>query len=209
MSFLDPLRRVQRLRQSDANREHEAAHGRVPPGQSLTRKFPVLSYGPTPKISREDWRFRVWGLVEAEREWTWEAFLSLGVTSQVCDIHCVTRWSKLDTEWTGVPFRAVYEAVTPARGADFVMIHSYGGYSTNMRLDELLADDVMFAHEYDGRPLEPEHGGPMRLLVPRLYFWKSAKWVRGLEFMDMNRPGFWEGYGYHAHGDPWTEERFS
>jgi DMSO/TMAO reductase YedYZ molybdopterin-dependent catalytic subunit len=129
--------------------------------------------------------------------------------TQTNDIHCVTRWSKLDTTWTGVPFRSVFEALAPEPGASFVMIHSYGGYSTNMRLDELLEDDVMLADRYDGQPLEPDHGGPMRLLVPRLYFWKSAKWVRGIELMRTNRPGFWEMYGYHLHGDPWREERFS
>lgn len=209
MSFLDPFKRVQRLRVADARRAHEAGVGRVPPGQTLSQKFPVLTYGPTPRIDTAGWRLRVWGMVEEEREWDWDSFLALGTRTQVCDIHCVTRWSKLDTRWTGVPFTDVMRQVQPKAGADHVMIHCYGGYTTNMALAELLEDDVIFAHRYDDKPLDREHGGPMRLLVPNLYLWKSAKWVNGLEFIDRNRPGFWESYGYHLHGDPWTEERFS
>jgi len=209
MSILDPILRVRRLRQSDARRDRDGGMGRIPPGQVETHKFPVLSYGATPRVDKAAWRFKVWGLVEAEREWDWDAFLALGEKSQVCDIHCVTRWSKLDTRWSGVPFADVMRQIQPKPGADHVMIHCHGGYTTNMALGELLDEDVMFAHTYEGEPLDPEHGGPMRLLVPKLYLWKSAKWVRGLEFMDRNRPGFWETYGYHLHGDPWTEERFS
>jgi DMSO/TMAO reductase YedYZ molybdopterin-dependent catalytic subunit len=209
MSIWDPIKRVERLRRADQARQHEAGEGRVPPGQVLTSKFPVLTYGGTPRVTPEEWRFRIGGLVEEEREWPWDEFLALGRKTQVCDIHCVTRWSKLDTQWTGVPYRDVHAQITPQPGADFVMIHSYGGYTTNMVLEELLDEDVMFAYEFDGQPLEQEHGGPMRLVVPKLYFWKSAKWVRGLEYMGRNRPGFWEQYGYHLHGDPWIEERFS
>jgi DMSO/TMAO reductase YedYZ molybdopterin-dependent catalytic subunit len=209
MSIWDPIQRVQRLRRADEHRERDMGVGRLPPGQVLTQKFPVLTYGGTPRIDLNRWRFQVWGLVDEDKEWTWEEFLALPHKTQTCDIHCVTRWSKLDTTWEGIPFTEVYSLLKLKPEAKFVMIHSYGGYTTNMTLEEMLDDDVMFAFNYEGQPLEPEHGGPVRLLVPKLYFWKSAKWVRGLEFLPENRTGFWEMYGYHMHGDPWTEERFS
>jgi DMSO/TMAO reductase YedYZ molybdopterin-dependent catalytic subunit len=206
---LDPLKRVQRLRDADRRREHEAGRDRLPPGQVLTYKFPVLSYGPNPHIDLNSWRLKVGGLVEEPREFTWEEFMQLPRQRQVCDIHCVTRWSKLDTIWEGVPFREIVKLVRPKPEAKYVMEHSYGGYTTNVPLEELLDDDVLLAFKYDDKPLEPDHGGPMRMLVPKLYFWKSAKWLRGLEFLAGDQPGFWEMYGYHMHGDPWTEERFS
>jgi DMSO/TMAO reductase YedYZ molybdopterin-dependent catalytic subunit len=209
MSILDPLKRVQRLRRADQRREHDTGQGRLPPGQAITHKFPVLSYGSTPHIDLQAWRLAVWGLVEEPREFTWEEFTQLPRQRQVCDIHCVTRWSKLDTVWEGVPFREIAGLVKPKPEAKFVMEHAYGGYTTNMALEELLDDDVLLAFQYDDKPLEPEHGGPVRMLVPQLYFWKSAKWLRGLEFIAENKPGFWETYGYHMHGDPWIEERFS
>jgi DMSO/TMAO reductase YedYZ molybdopterin-dependent catalytic subunit len=209
MSILDPLKRVQRLRRADQRREHDAGQDRLPPGQVITHKFPVLSYGSTPPIDLKVWRLTVWGLVEEPREFTWEEFTQLPKQRQVCDIHCVTRWSKLDTVWEGVPFREIARLVKPKPEAKFVMEHAYGDYTTNMALEELLDDDVLLAFHYDDKPLEPEHGGPVRMLVPKLYFWKSAKWLRGLEFIAENKPGFWETYGYHMHGDPWTEERFS
>jgi DMSO/TMAO reductase YedYZ molybdopterin-dependent catalytic subunit len=209
MSILDPLKRVQRLRRANQRREHDAVQDRLPPGQVITHKFPVLSYGSTPRIELRVWRLAVWGLVEEPREFTWEEFTQLPQQRQVCDIHCVTRWSKLDTVWEGVPFREIARLVKPKPEAKFVMEHAYGDYTTNMALEELLDDDVLLAFNYDDKPLEPEHGGPVRMLVPKLYFWKSAKWLRGLEFMAENKPGFWETYGYHMHGDPWTEERFS
>ena len=208
-NFWDPLQRVTRLRRADEAREHDRGGDRLPPGQVLTLKFPILTYGSTPSVSPHEWRFKVWGLVEQPQEWTWDEFLALGQQTQTCDIHCVTRWSKFDTSWTGVPFKAVYERLQPKPGADHVLFHSYGGYTTNLPLAELLRDDVMFAYEYDGKPLERDHGGPMRGLVPHLYFWKSAKWVRGMEFLSQDRPGFWEMYGYHMLGRPWEEERFS
>lgn len=208
-SLINPFDRVRRLRQADAARARDPGADRVPPGQVLTDKFPVLTYGSTPRVSRADWRLKAWGRVAEPREWGWEAFLALPNKTQVCDIHCVTRWSKLDTRWTGIPFTEVMRQIQPLPGAEHVLIHCYGGYTTNMTLAELLDDDVMFAHTYEDRPLEAEHGGPMRLLVPKLYLWKSAKWVNGLEFVDANQPGFWERYGYHMHGDPWAEERFS
>jgi DMSO/TMAO reductase YedYZ molybdopterin-dependent catalytic subunit len=209
MSIFDPLKRVQRLRRADQRREHEAGQGRLPPGQAITHKFPVLSYGSTPYIDLKDWRLKVWGLVAEPREFTWAEFMQFPRQRQVCDIHCVTRWSKLDTVWEGVPFREIVKLVRPDPAAQFVMEHAYGGYTTNMPLAELLDDDVLLTFKYDDKPLEPEHGGPVRMLVPQLYFWKSAKWLQGLEFMAEDRPGFWETYGYHMHGDPWTEERFS
>jgi DMSO/TMAO reductase YedYZ molybdopterin-dependent catalytic subunit len=208
--ILDPLKRVQDLRRANERRagKSDSPVGRTPPGQSLTAKFPVLTYGPIPRVDRDSWRLKVWGLVDAPQEWDYEGILALPQQTQTVDIHCVTRWSKLDTTWQGAPFTTIAALVAPRPEADHVMIHCYGGYTTNMRLSELLEADVILAHSYEGLPLEPEHGGPMRLLVPKLYLWKSAKWISGLEFMQGNRPGFWERYGYHMHGDPWTEERF-
>ncbi len=208
MPSFDPFERVRRLRRSAEQRGAGEAEGRVPPGQSLTAKFPVLTYGRTPKVKTEDWRLRVRGLVEREIELDWEAFQALPQQSQTVDIHCVTRWSKLDTTWRGVPFEEILNLAGPKPEADHVMMHCYGGYTTNMRLDEMLEADVMVAHEYEGQPLAREHGGPVRVLVPKLYFWKSAKWIESFELMRGNRPGFWETHGYHMHGDPWTEERF-
>lgn len=213
MPILDPLKRVQDLRRAAERRggrsdRGDTTEGRTPPGQVLTSKFPVLTYGPTPRVETDSWRLRVWGLVETPREWDWEGILALPQITQTVDIHCVTRWSKLDTTWQGIPFTEITARAAPRPEADHVMIHCYGGYTTNMRLSELLEADVILAHAYDGQPLEREHGGPMRLLVPKLYLWKSAKWINGLEFVQGDRPGFWERYGYHMHGDPWTEERF-
>lgn len=209
MSTLEPSERVRRLREADERRERDAGQGRLPPGQVPTEKFPVLTYGGVPQIDLANWRLRVWGLVEEPLELTWEEFRQLPTQRQVCDVHCVTRWSKLDTIWEGVPFREIAKLVTPKPEARFVMQHAYGGYSTNLALADLLDDDVLLAFNYDDRPLEAEHGGPLRMLVPKFYFWKSAKWLRGLEFMAEDKAGFWETYGYHMRGDPWKEERFS
>jgi len=209
MPILDPLKRVQSLRRADQRREHKAGQGRIPPGQAITHKFPVLSFGSTPHLDLNAWRLKVWGLVAEPREFTWAEFRQLPRQRQVCDIHCVTRWSKLDTAWEGVPFHEIVKLVRPLPTAQFVMQHAYGDYTTNVPLAELLNDDVLLAFQYDDQPLDPEHGGPVRMLVPQLYFWKSAKWLQGLEFIAEDRPGFWETYGYHMHGDPWTEERFS
>jgi DMSO/TMAO reductase YedYZ molybdopterin-dependent catalytic subunit len=208
MSIWNPTQRVQRSRRGDDHPERDMGTGQLPPGQVWTEQFPVLTYGDTPRIDLKQWRLQVCGLADKPREWTWEEFLALPHKTQTCDIHCVTRWSKADTTWEGIPFSEVYKLLKPKPEAEAVMIHCYGGYTTNMILKELLDDDVMFAFKYEGQPLAPEHGGPMRLLVPKLYLWKSAKWVRGLEFINANLPGFWETNGYHIHGDPWTEERF-
>jgi DMSO/TMAO reductase YedYZ molybdopterin-dependent catalytic subunit len=173
----------------------------LPPGQYLTNDFPVLSAGPTPHVPLEEWRLEVGD----ERSWTWEEFRALPSETITVDIHCVTSWSKLGTTWEGVSVDTLLEGVEP--GA-YVMAHSYGGYTTNLPLEDVTDGKAWIAYAYDGEPLEPEHGGPARLLVPHLYLWKSAKWVRALEFMDEDEPGFWEGLGYHDRGDPWREQRY-
>ena len=182
---------------------------RLPPGQYLTQGFPVLHAGFVPSLTTDSWSFRVFGEVEEEKTWSWDEIQRLPRRKVTCDIHCVTRWSKFDTEWEGIPFREIYERVKPKPGARYVMVHADPDYSTNLPLEDLLEDNVLLADTYQGEPLSPEHGGPMRLVVPKLYFWKSAKWVRGFEFMNEDRPGFWENYGYHMHGNPWKEQRFS
>jgi DMSO/TMAO reductase YedYZ molybdopterin-dependent catalytic subunit len=185
----------------------EAPSDRVPPGQYVTRDFPVLSAGPTPRIADGDWRFEVIGQVDKPRGWTWPEFLALPSEEVRVDIHCVTKWSKLDTTWRGVSVDTLLDGVETA--AEYVLAHSYGGYTTNLPLEDLRGGRAWVAYEYDGEPLAPEHGGPARLLVPHLYFWKSAKWVRAIELRDADAPGFWEGYGYHIYGDPWREQRYS
>ena len=182
---------------------------RVPPGQSLTAKWPVLTYGLTPRFDPTRWSFRCSGLVEREVAWTWAEFLALPRVTITSDVHCVTRWSKLDNRWEGVHIREIlkYARVKPAAMA--VMIHANPDYTTNIALEDLIDDDVLLAIKHNGRDLEPDHGGPCRLVVPKLYFWKSAKWVRGFEFLEVNPPGFWEVNGYHMHADQWKEERYS
>lgn len=178
---------------------------RLPPGQSLVEDWPVLSAGPTPEIATDDWSFSVrteTGLTT----WTWDELLALGVEDVTVDIHCVTHWTKLDMAWRGVSLDKIFENIQTS--ADYVMVHSYGGYTTNLALDDLLDGQSWIATEAEGEPLDPEHGGPARLLVPALYFWKSAKWVRALVTTRDDNPGFWEQNGYHMHGDPWTEERY-
>ena len=182
---------------------------RVPPGQHLTEKWPVLTYGGTPRFDPRTWTFRCFGLVEQEVVWTWEEFLRLPRAEIVSDVHCVTHWSLLDNRWEGVHIRELLKHVRIKPEAIAVMIHADPDYTTNLLLQELIDDDVLLALKHNGRDLEPDHGGPCRLVVPKLYFWKSAKWVRAFEFMDVNAPGFWEENGYHMHADPWKEERYS
>ncbi len=182
--------------------------GRIPPGQKAASKWPVLTYGETPSISTADWRLEVSGLVEHPITLDWAGLTALPLTRIRCDLHCVTRWSRLDVELEGVRVREILGAARPHASARFVMAHAHGGYSTNLPLEVLREDDALLAFRHDGRPLEAEHGGPCRLLVPRLYLWKSAKWVSGLELMDRDKPGFWERGGYHMNGDPWNEERY-
>jgi DMSO/TMAO reductase YedYZ molybdopterin-dependent catalytic subunit len=187
-------------------RRPEVDPARVPPGQHLTPDFPVLSAGPTPHTALDDWTFTVSGAVENPMSWNWRAFLDLPREAITADLHCVTRWSKLDTRWTGVPVSALLNDVRTEAG--YLTAWCDGGYTTNLALDDVLDGKAWIAYEYDGEALAPEHGGPARLLVPGLYFWKSAKWVRGLELREDDEPGFWEAYGYHDHGDPWREQRY-
>jgi DMSO/TMAO reductase YedYZ molybdopterin-dependent catalytic subunit len=177
----------------------------LPPGQTLVADWPVLSAGPTPRIDTADWSFTV-ATETGSRKWSWDELLALGVEDVTVDIHCVTHWSKLGMAWRGVPLDAIFAEVETQY--DYVMAQSFGGYTTNVPLDELLDGQSWIAIEADGEPLTPEHGGPARLLVPHLYFWKSAKWIAGLRAMPDDEPGFWEQNGYHLHGDPWREERY-
>ena len=188
---------------------HPDAAQRTPPGQYLTEKFPVLHYGTVPSVDLAAWDFRVFGMVDTPLRLTWEQLTSLPRKEQTVDIHCVTRWSKLDTTWEGVPIRAILDLAGVRPEATHVVAHCEQGYTTNLPLEVLDDEDVMLADTYDGSPLEPEHGGPLRLLVPKRYFWKSAKWIRALELLDHDVPGFWERYGYHNAADPWKEERLS
>ncbi|TMM00654.1 MAG: sulfite oxidase-like oxidoreductase [Actinobacteria bacterium] len=179
---------------------------RLPPGQYLTPDFPVLSAGPTPHTPLDEWSLTIDGAVDAAVSWSWEAFLALPTETFTVDIHCVTKWSKLDTTWTGVSVDTLLKDVETA--ADYVTAWSDGDYTTNVPLEDLTGGRAWVVHTYDGAPLEPEHGGPARLLVPHLYFWKSAKWLRGLTLTVQDEPGFWESVGYHNYGDPWREQRY-
>ncbi len=199
--MLNKLGRLTRINQDQDGMD-------VPPVQYVTEKFPVLTYGPTPKIDLDTWKFKVFGLVEEELELDWKQFNDLGQTVLDAEFHCVTQWSRLVNTWEGVAFADLMKRIKPRPEAKYVMVHCYGGYTTNLPLDVIWDDDVLFAHKHDGEALDPEHGGPMRLVVPKRYGWKSAKWVNGLEFMEKDSPGFWEVRGYHMNGDPWQEERF-
>jgi DMSO/TMAO reductase YedYZ molybdopterin-dependent catalytic subunit len=191
------------------NRADPAVAHRVPPGQTLTTKWPVLTCGRTPGFEPQRWTFRCFGLVEQDITWTWDEFLKLPRVQIVSDVHCVTRWSRLDNRWEGVHIREILARARPRPEAKYVMVHADPDYTTNLALEDLAGDDVVLALRHDGRDLEPDHGGPLRLVVPALYFWKSAKWIRALEFLDVNTPGFWEQNGYHMRADPWAEERYS
>ena len=182
---------------------------RLPPGQVLTDKWPVLHYGSVPKLDLSAWSFRVFGLVEREKRWTWEEFLSLPRVEVRNDIHCVTRWSKFDNLWQGVAVKDVLREAGVRTEARYAIAHAEQGFTANLPLAELLKDDVLLALKHGGEDLTPEHGWPLRLVVPNRYFWKSAKWIRGLELSASDRPGFWEQNGYHNDADPWKEERFS
>ena len=182
---------------------------RVPPGQHVTADFPVLSAGPTPRTRLEDWSFALQHGGSLLAKWSWEEFQALPRTRVTVDIPCVTKWSKLDTEWEGVAVDALLAAAGLREPpAPFAMLHCDGGYTTNLPLADMLGGKAMVALRHGGAPLPPEHGGPARLLVPHLYFWKSAKWVRRLRFMERDAPGFWESLGYHLYGDPWREQRY-
>jgi DMSO/TMAO reductase YedYZ molybdopterin-dependent catalytic subunit len=180
--------------------------GKLPPGQYLTRDFPVLSAGPTPRISGGSWQFTITTETGDKHRWDWAQFSALPAEKITKDIHCVTKWSKFDTNWRGVSLDTLLDGIPTEAG--YVLAKSYGGYTTNLPLPDLRGGKAWIAYEYDGAPLRPEHGGPARLLVPHLYFWKSAKWVNGLDLMTTNDQGFWEQLGYHDYGDPWREQRY-
>jgi DMSO/TMAO reductase YedYZ molybdopterin-dependent catalytic subunit len=178
----------------------------LPPGQYLAYDFPVLSAGPTPAIDLDAWELKVTTETGSVHRWSWEKFLALPQDEPTVDIHCVTKWSKLGTTWQGVSLDTLLEDVETA--AEFALLRSYGGYTTNLPLEDLLDGKAWVVHQYDGDPLQRAHGGPARLLVPHLYFWKSAKWVRGIDLLTHDEPGFWETLGYHDYGDPWREQRY-
>ena len=186
--------------------QEQADPDRVPPGQYLVDGFPVLSAGPTPRTPLDEWDFSVVGEIDAPLRWTWEEFRALPSETFTRDIHCVTKWSKLDTTWEGVSIDTLLERAKTAAG--YVQAFCDGAYTTNLPLEEVTGGKAWLAFAYDGEPLAPEHGGPARLLVPHLYLWKSAKWVRGIRLMNDEEPGFWESLGYHNHGDPWREQRY-
>jgi DMSO/TMAO reductase YedYZ molybdopterin-dependent catalytic subunit len=179
---------------------------RLPPGQYLERGFPVLSAGPTPRVQTGTWQFTITTETGDKRSWNWQQLMSLPQVDVATDIHCVTKWSKLDTHWRGVSLDTLLEGVQTNAG--YVMARSYGGYTTNLPLPDIRDGKAWIVYEYEGEPLHPEHGGPARMLVPHLYFWKSAKWVTGLDLMVHDKHGFWEDLGYHDYGDPWREQRY-
>ena len=198
------------LFRADPRTNEDRADGRkrLPPGQRLTDGWPVLHYGRIPSINLADWRLQIFGLVEQEVTLTWEELMALPQTTAHNDIHCVTTWSKFDNDWEGISFQEIFKLANVKPEAKYAVFHSYGGYTTNVPLDEIQGPENMLAHTHNGEPLTLEHGWPLRSLVPELYLWKSAKWIRGIEFVAQDRPGFWEMYGYHMHGDPWKEERY-
>jgi DMSO/TMAO reductase YedYZ molybdopterin-dependent catalytic subunit len=195
---------VEKLRERSAQAERD----RLPPGQFVTNGWPVLHYGGVPKFDPQTWDFRVWGLVERPIRLSYDEFRALPVVEVVCDVHCVTRWSKLGMRWEGVPMRHVLDLVHPLPEARFAIAHAEAGFTTNLPVEAIMDDDVLLAYRADGHDLTPEHGWPLRLLVPKRYFWKSAKWLRGLEFTAEDHPGFWEQNGYNNSADPWKEERY-
>jgi DMSO/TMAO reductase YedYZ molybdopterin-dependent catalytic subunit len=182
---------------------------RIPPGQVVTEKFPVLHYGSVPAVDLANWDLQAFGLVREPRRYSYDDVMAMPRERVVADIHCVTGWSKLDTEWEGVKFREFVRLVEPLPEARFVEVHAEAGFTTSLPLDVLMDDDVLLAYIYDGQPLTPPHGWPLRLVVPKKYFWKSAKWIRGFEFMAQDRLGFWERNGYNNSADPWKEERYA
>ena len=184
----------------------QASDHRLPPGQYEVRDFPVLSAGPTPRISRDTWEFTIVTETGARHSWSWPELMALPAEDPVVDLHCVTKWSKFQTPWRGVSLDTLLGGVETE--AEYALVHSYGGYTTNLPLADLLDGRAWIAYRYDGEDLSPEHGGPARLLVPHLYLWKSAKWVRGLQLLLQDEPGFWESAGYHDYGDPWREQRY-
>lgn len=186
-----------------------AQANRVPPGQYVTNDFPVLSAGPTPRVDLAKWTLTLEGLVRAPIQFSWQEFTQLPSREYVVDIHCVTKWTKLDTRWLGVSLDTLLEQVELDPNAAFLTAYSFDGYTTNLPLPEVVNGQAFVAYQYDGKPIPPEHGGPARLLVPGLYFWKSAKWLKGIRFMEKDKSGFWESLGYNNHGDPFKEQRYT
>ena len=182
---------------------------RLPPGQHLTQDWPTLDLGLTPNVSRQRWRLDVYGAVENPIFWDFAQFTAQPQTQFLSDIHCVTTWSRYDNAWEGLATRDLLMACRPRDAARFVVLHSHDGYTTNLGIEDFAAEDALLAHSWSGQPLEQEHGGPVRLVVPHLYFWKSAKWLQSIEFLDHDSPGYWEVRGYHNRGDPWAEQRYS
>ncbi len=182
---------------------------RIPPGQHEDKSWPVLHAGSVPKTDFPNWNFKIWGLVEEEKELSFKEFMSLPKVKVFSDIHCVTTWSKLNNLWDGISTSTIKEVVNILPEAKYVLVHAHKNFTTNLTLEDFFADDVVLATMHNGKNLTSKHGGPVRLVVPRLYFWKSAKWVTGLEFLSEDKRGFWESNGYHNHGDPWKEERYS
>jgi DMSO/TMAO reductase YedYZ molybdopterin-dependent catalytic subunit len=198
------------LFEGNEHRERERqmkAEGRLPPGQSLTLKWPVLHYGSVPRFDPATWDFRVSGLVSNPARWGWAEFSKLPRVERTSDFHCVTRWSRFDNRWSGVAVREILNRVQPLPEARYVLVHAEQGYTANVPLADLDREEVLVATHHDGEPLSPDHGYPARLIVPHLYGWKSVKWVRGFEFLDQDAAGFWEQNGYHMYGDPWKEQR--
>ena len=190
-------------------RETRVESERLPPGQHLVRDWPVLDLGVQPDVPRERWTLDVDGAVATKVHWNWTSFQAQPQTTQVTDIHCVTTWSRYDNRWDGLSTRALLDVVMPTDDAAFVVLHSYDGYTTNLPLADFAASDALLAHSWEGKPISSEHGGPVRLIVPHLYLWKSAKWLKAITFHTADEPGFWEVRGYHKRGDPWTEQRYS
>jgi DMSO/TMAO reductase YedYZ molybdopterin-dependent catalytic subunit len=182
---------------------------RLPPGQHLTRDWPTLDLGLTPEISHARWHLDVYGAIENPLFWSFAEFSDRARTPITSDIHCVTTWSRYDNQWVGLPTRELLDACQPRETARYVVLHSYDGYTTNLSLEDFAAEDALLAHSWSGKSLTSEHGGPVRLVVPHLYFWKSAKWLQAIEFLENDAPGYWEVRGYHNRGDPWTEQRYS
>jgi DMSO/TMAO reductase YedYZ molybdopterin-dependent catalytic subunit len=199
------------VRSQDADKKVDSPRQepRLPPGQVQTQKWPVLHYGSVPRVDLAKWSLRVDGLVEQPQQWSWQEFQALPRVQVLSDIHCVTRWSRYDNRWEGVALKEVLRRAVPKAAARFAVIHAAQGFTTNLPISELDQDDVLLADKHDGEPLTPDHGWPLRLVAPRRYFWKSAKWIERIELVESDAPGFWERNGYHNEADPWREERFS
>ncbi|MFF2594798.1 sulfite oxidase-like oxidoreductase [Priestia megaterium] len=198
--------RIKRMKTPEIDPKYE---GRVPPGQVVTERFPILHEGDVPEYNLEEWTLRVFGLVDKEVTLSYQEILDMPQTTVKCDIHCVTRWTRLDNEFTGVLFTDFLKAIGVKLKSEYIMLHGDNDYTSNIEVEDLLRDDILLAHSFNGEPLTPKHGYPLRLVVPHLYFWKSVKWLRGFEVIDENHPGFWEQNGFHLRGDPFKEERFS